>query len=88
MDNLNKYHQTKTTSHKFKCEKTNNEITHESFNYDNCPSEFVPLLVNAIKELQERIGILESKIGKLGDNIEVSRNVTTNTLVRKKPLIL
>jgi hypothetical protein len=60
MDNLNKYHKSKSQQHKIKCDKTNKELIHETFNYDNCPSETIPLLVNAINELRERIRMLEN----------------------------
>jgi hypothetical protein len=60
MDNLNKYHKSKSQQHKIKCDKTNKELIHETFNYDNCPSETIPLLVNAINELRERITMLEN----------------------------
>ena len=62
MDNLNKYHSTKKQTMKYICEKTKKEIHHESFNYDNNPNEIIPLLINAINELQEKNNELQEKI--------------------------
>lgn len=84
MDNLNKYHKSKSIVHKFKCEKTNKELTHESFNYDNTPSEFVPLLINAINELKERIMMLENDRNIQPKMIEIPPTSSK----QKKPLAL
>lgn len=83
MDTLNKYHKSKSQVFKYKCEKTNKELTHESFQYDNCPSEFVPLLINAINELKERIMMLEND-----RNIQPKTVELPPTSTKKKPIIL
>ena len=90
MDTLNKYHKSKSQVFKFKCEKTNKELTNESFQYDNCPSEFVPLLINAINELKERIGVLENKITEksISDTSAISSMSSGTSLKQKKPLNL
>jgi hypothetical protein len=88
MDNLNKYHKSKSQVHKFKCEKTNKELTHESFNYDNTPSEFVPLLINAINELKERICSLERMLENDRNTQPKTIEIPPTSSKQKKPLAL
>jgi hypothetical protein len=80
MDQLNKHHKSKTQNNKYKCDKTNKELTYETYHYDNTPQEFVPLLINAINELKERISILENKL-VMGTESKIDTKV-------KKPLNL
>ena len=82
MDHLNKHHNSKTQIIKYKDEKTNKELSYESFNYDNSPNEIIPLLINAINELKERIIVLESK------NPLVNTSFLTQIKNPKKPLTL
>ena len=78
MDTLIKYHQDHTVQEKYKCEKTNNNIIKELYHYDN---DSIPILINAIIELKERICCLEKDREK---SIELSSIVSKG----KKPLPL
>ena len=81
MDTLIKYHQDHTVQEKYKCEKTNNNIIKELYHYDN---DSIPMLINAIFELKERICCLEKDSKDREKSIELS----TSTIKGKKPLPL
>ena len=82
MERLIEHHKSKTTIHKYKCDKTNLLKHTESYDYD---TETIPLLINAINELKERIGVLENKITE--KSIELSSTMSTVSK-GKKPLNL
>ena len=87
MDHLNKHHNSKTQIIKYKDEKTNKELSYESFNYDNSPNEIIPLLINAINELKEKIIVLEKK-NIILESKTVGNSFLTQIKNPKKPLLL
>ena len=82
MDTLIKYHQDHTVQEKYNCEKTNNNIIKELYHYDN---DSIPILINAIIELKERICCLEKDKEK---SISQECALSTSTIKGKKPLPL
>jgi hypothetical protein len=86
MEQLNTFHESKLKIYYHKCEKTNNQIPIHSYEYDN---ETTPILVNAIKELQQRINSLENELAKYGGSVIQPQTTTVQPLpMKKKPLNL
>ncbi len=78
IEQLNNHHKSKTQMNKYKCEKTNKEITYQSYLYDD---ETTPLIIKAIIELNERISSLEKA---LKENLDVIPLNTSSSISQKK----
>ena len=80
MDALNKYHQ----EHQQKI--THNGITETLYNYQNNPSIQIPLLIEAINDLQQQINILKGLPSSVtGKSIET---IPSSVISKKKPIFV